>query len=912
MKILFSFLLSLVCVVGALGQSVLPFRADTIRLHKVDGYAELRLENRTKNVLGIAVNIGNGAIEFQRPRLLQDTLLIIGLDTFNIGVAGAGGGGVTAGYVDSVVQEAIGNINVTIFKDETILGDNTFVDPLRVDSALFPTFYRMYKMGDSLAALIGEGEGGGLTEVAHDGTLFGNGDNVPLGVDSTNYFPSFYRLYKAIDSLAEISGAVPYTLTVGAGLSLTGNGTTIPWHIINTGSPGTNPHNALDIRNFGGVANATFPGSGNNASGTNQTPALAAMYAAAASGQLMIIPNGNWLFSTPLDTVTGKRMNLLVLGDTYHNGSDWLIFKNATGPQDQHRVTHMGYCNGRINIPTQNRTNYLAGTGPNWASFTGSPFKLFNVYQVVIEFNKIEGFRSGVQIMGGGNCSGCNAGSQENTIVGRHILKCAVGIRLTSLDGNSYIDKNVFSGPNHGTMRISGGLALEMDGNPNLSAFNDPITNVKEIYNGAFRSNEFHFLVELVDSIANCNGDITYNEFDITVEGGASTGVFGRGFQMRSVAPNYVLAPKFNGQGVYGSTKLQNGMGINGTINVPIWNGGTYYGNNAVIDEDGNIVFYNSSASKTVRDNAPSNFRFAKLVDYETEVTTSASAYTVAQHVSHVWATASGPTITLPSAGAAGNVGREITIGNEHASASLTVANATGVTTIPAGVRITYRSVSGGASWKSITNLPGTGGGGGGSSIFTADADGYYTPHNIGLGGSNSSSSTAVRFVASTNSKSSFRVPTGAHPSVPVDGDEWRVGYFRYMAWNGFTFEYVTAPTGGTARQVIMRSDDNSQYKHGYAYASLGKFKLVSNAAYVVTDNDFVIHFTGLSANRALTLPSAASYPDRCLILGHAGSFSMTLSTIVTDGVNNINSVANNKIMIISDGTTWRVALETL
>jgi hypothetical protein len=452
---------------------------------------------------------------------------------------------------------------------------------------------------------------------------------------------------------------------------------------------------SMDIRWFGAVPDVTVPSSGNAARGTNNTPALQRMIDAAEDGQLCMIPTGKWLFSTPLDTIKGpKRVNLMVLGDTYHNGSDFIIVANASGAVEQHNFVHMGFAIGRVNMPTHTKATHDNGTEPNWASFTGTLVKIYNTYQTNVQLNKVEGFEQPVEIIAGGG-----KGSQENTIAGRWFYKNANGVTLTSLDGQSYCDKNVFTGWNNGTLRISGGLGLKIDG------FAGKAGN-GEIYNGAFRSNEFHLMIEQVDSVAECNGDITEPEFDITVEGGVNTGVFGNtGFKMRSVAPNYVRSPKYVGQGVYGARLMQQGMGIDGTINVPVWNSsiGVYYGNYAIIDHEGNIVFERSSSlPKATRDGAPENFRFVNFGESELDVAVKSEKYTVEPNVRYVSMNNASGTVTLPAANT--SVGRLITIFNDHKSAALNVANTLpgNPSVIPAGCLMTYRS--NGDNWKAILN----------------------------------------------------------------------------------------------------------------------------------------------------------------------------------------------------------------
>jgi hypothetical protein len=58
-------------------QSVVPIRADTVRIYKAGGSAEFRLENSTKTVTGIAVNVdGKGTLGWVKPYVSNDTLYL--------------------------------------------------------------------------------------------------------------------------------------------------------------------------------------------------------------------------------------------------------------------------------------------------------------------------------------------------------------------------------------------------------------------------------------------------------------------------------------------------------------------------------------------------------------------------------------------------------------------------------------------------------------------------------------------------------------------------------------------------------------------------------------------------------------------------------------------------------------------
>lgn len=78
----------------ASGQSMLPFRADTIKFYKQGGNAEFVLQNATKDTAGFLYNIGNGVTRFRRAlKKLNDSTYLIGPDTLKIHSSGTGIGG---------------------------------------------------------------------------------------------------------------------------------------------------------------------------------------------------------------------------------------------------------------------------------------------------------------------------------------------------------------------------------------------------------------------------------------------------------------------------------------------------------------------------------------------------------------------------------------------------------------------------------------------------------------------------------------------------------------------------------------------------------------------------------------------------------------------------------------------------
>lgn len=78
------FLLPLLGPIFGYTQSVLPLRADTVRIEKVGGSGELQIRNATRDSIGVMVNIGGGRTRFMKVKKSGDTALIIGLDTISI------------------------------------------------------------------------------------------------------------------------------------------------------------------------------------------------------------------------------------------------------------------------------------------------------------------------------------------------------------------------------------------------------------------------------------------------------------------------------------------------------------------------------------------------------------------------------------------------------------------------------------------------------------------------------------------------------------------------------------------------------------------------------------------------------------------------------------------------------------
>jgi hypothetical protein len=454
----------------------------------------------------------------------------------------------------------------------------------------------------------------------------------------------------------------------------------------------------VNIRDYGGFPNATIPVSGPNAAGTDMSAKLDSAIKYAGKNQIVFVGTGSWAFFSALAAISNKTLNLLIVGDTYHNGSPFLSFIAPSGADRQHTVIHMGAAIGRVNMPSHTKGNHDAGLMP-WQTMTGTFLSIHNVNRMHAELNKVEGFAKAVEIS-----SAFPGGSQENTIAFQNFQLNAICISLKSFDGTGWVDKNHFVGINGGLAHIGGGLGIKFDGYPNPAGPNN------EAYNGAFRSNVFDLMAERLDSLCEGMGDITETDFNITIEGGVQTGLFsGVAYRMLSTGPNVVRGPHYHGRGVLLTSYTTNGMGVNGTIDMQIWNGFNYIGNKAIIDAAGNIVVdVRADLSKTLRDALPSNYRTTNEPKRFEYIDIVAATYTVAPGIDLVRYNNAAGVVTMPAPST--SVNRFIKVRNYNA-ATLGVANVTGTNSIPGGFAVEY--FCDGITW---VNMNSSSGGAGGSS----------------------------------------------------------------------------------------------------------------------------------------------------------------------------------------------------
>lgn len=351
--------------------------------------------------------------------------------------------------------------------------------------------------------------------------------------------------------------------------------------------------------------NARVSSNEDTARGTNVAPAINAAIKAAKRGQFVIIGPGEWVVSTPIVLPANKQVNLICTGNLHFNKRDgFKIVSPGRDADPQHHLFFYGSLIGAENLPRHTKQTTDAGMQPKWADMKNTAVDITNCSRNFVLINRAEGFGNAIRINGEKG-----DGSQENTFSFQFLYKNANGITLRSIDGNSYVDKNRFMGFYGGAGRIAGGLAINIDG------FEGAAPN-GERYNGAFSSNEFHFLVEQVDRIIIANADVREPIFDIIIEAGDKTGVFAPDpIQMLSTGPNIVRSPKYIGAGFLTSTWLTKGLGVNGQIiGLPIYyNNYALLGINGRTDEKGNLIMDGKTkVPKAIKDKLPKNIRIAE------------------------------------------------------------------------------------------------------------------------------------------------------------------------------------------------------------------------------------------------------------------------------------------------------------
>jgi hypothetical protein len=156
-------------------------------------------------------------------------------------------------------------------------------------------------------------------------------------------------------------------------------------------------------------------------------------------------------------------------------------------------------------------------------------------------------------------------------------------------------------------------------------------------------------------------------------------------------------------------------------------------------------------------------------------------------------------------------------------------------------------------------------------------------------------------------------------PSSPINGT-WLVvinkgqGSFNYVFGSTITDNAtgVTFTTIAHQTAYLLHYDASLGWRVAFKFsAGYSVVNTATDANYTVTADDEKVTLPTITANRTITLPSAATFKGRTLTIRNVNStgFSWQFSTAVKDGADaSVTTLVNDTVYrIYSDGTTWNI-----
>ena len=620
-------------------------------------------------------------------------------------------------------------------------------------------------------------------------------------------------------------------------------------------------------------------------------------------GQVVIIPPGDWVIHTPIDTFNTKQHIVWCFGRIHCNKhGGFKIYPNVGGPDLHHEIADFETLIGRENIPYNVWANWAgsgqptAGTGPDWYGvnqFVGNGVELGNCNRNHFMFAKIQGFWGGISFRVG-NGGGC----EENTWAFQKIEDCVRGIDMLSLNGHSFCDRNVFTGINGGICRIQAHIAWYIDGYKDSSYIGEFGNNVAQ-----------NMMVAKCDSGFLWNGFCDQNILRLHLEPGDKTGTYSLHYLMfktinntpyrstifnANITPNNVRNTRFENEGFMYVDMLTDSIGATAMIqNVPIYYRGSPYGvvgRNAATDANGVIILQAEyGITQTQVAALPGIFRVVPnplaRMDW---VSISSSTYTVATGVGNIKYTVAG-TLTLPSA--ASWPTRVINVYNTY-SADLAV---TGQSNVLAGKMGSY--TSDGVNW--LASGDGGGSGGSGSNAgFTASSAIWYSSAFYGFGTTTPTARLDIAGGSATANTGGLKIRANSAPPAVAENDLF-FNYGGNLMWSR------------NGQMVKILDETNFANVSGKTGLPLfGNLIVVSDANYTVGAFDQTILYSVITTTRTLTLPDPTLNKNREVEVRNAtaaGSVTLSYGVYTAVGTSSTTLVHNAKVKLKSDGTQWWV-----
>lgn len=143
----------------------------------------------------------------------------------------------------------------------------------------------------------------------------------------------------------------------------------------------------LNVLWFGAKPDGVVATGADTATGTDNAIPFNLAFRAALDGQIVWIPSGPvgkfYATHSELDTFDVKKMYVINDGNiaTNKRGGFRIYPRKTAGGDLMHVIDGIGGLWARFNQPSQTSANYLAGTGPNWPSYTSAGIEIVNTYR---------------------------------------------------------------------------------------------------------------------------------------------------------------------------------------------------------------------------------------------------------------------------------------------------------------------------------------------------------------------------------------------------------------------------------------------------------------------------------------------------------------------------------------------------